>query len=58
MALFTLDLRPQSAGRSLPTELLVALVGDDEVVAVLAHEGSLLVCGGLVGGCRTAWAVA
>jgi hypothetical protein len=37
MTLFTLGLCPQSAGRSLPTELLVALVGDDEVVAVLAH---------------------
>lgn len=52
MALFTLDLRPQSAGRGLPTQLLVTLVGDDEVVAVLAHEGCLLVCGwgGWMGG--------
>lgn len=45
MALFTLDLRSQSAGCSLPTELVVTLVGDDEVVAVLAHESCLLVCG-------------
>jgi hypothetical protein len=45
MALFTLDLCSQSAGRSLPTELVVTLMGDDEVVAVLAHESCLLVCG-------------
>jgi hypothetical protein len=42
MALFTLDLCPQPAGRGLPTQLLVTLVGDDEVELVLAHDGVLL----------------